>query len=196
MSEWKHFVAILKGNKTDIIILLVTFFFTVVFDLVIAIEVGIVLSSFLFMKRMSESLVVEAVSGEFALAHDEEAVFDEIYQDIPKEIVVYEINGPLFFGASRHFQDTLSQINYRPEIVILRMRYVPFVDATGFRSLSDTIRGFNAASIEVILSGVKQDVRQELERYGIASVIESKMIFEDFNDALFKARQLKKEFKI
>ncbi|MBK8506450.1 MAG: sulfate permease [Saprospiraceae bacterium] len=191
MSEWRHFISILRGNKTDIIILLVTFFFTVVFDLVIAIEIGIVLSSFLFMKRMSESLTIEAVYGESTSVNEEEIVLDEMYDDIPKEIMVYEINGPLFFGASRHFQDTLSQINYRPEIVILRMRYVPFVDATGFRSLSDTIKGFNAAGIQVLLSGVKQEVQQELERSNIASVIEQKMIFEEFKDALVAARQLK-----
>jgi sulfate permease, SulP family len=190
MSEWRHFVSILKGNKTDIIILLTTFFFTVVFDLVIAIEIGIVLSSLLFMKRMSESLQVQSITSEMQDQTDEDAVLDEVYKNIPKEIAVYEINGPLFFGASRHFQDTLSQIHYRPELVILRMRYVPFIDATGFKSLCEIVKGFKSSGIEVLLSGVKNELRQELDRNNIATVIDPRMIFEDFNDALENARAL------
>ena len=187
MSEWRHFISILKGNKTDIIILLTTFFFTVVFDLVIAIEIGIVLSSFLFMKRMSESLQVQTVSGDTESETDPDIVLDEIYKNIPKEILVYEINGPLFFGASRQFQDTLSQIHYRPKVIILRMRYVPFIDATGFKSLYEILKGFNISGIQVILSGVKKELRANLDRNNISGVMDQSMIYEDFNEALAKA---------
>ncbi|MCB0686847.1 MAG: STAS domain-containing protein [Saprospiraceae bacterium] len=184
MSEWKNFISILKGNKTDIIILLTTFFFTVVFDLIIAIEIGIVLSSLLFMKRMSDSLQIDAISKEIPELDAEEKVFDENYPGLPKEITIYEINGPLFFGASRHFQDALSHINYHPRIVIIRMRYVPFIDATGYRSLIQTIRSFQSTGTIVMLSGVSHEVRDELERNKIDEILERDKIFEDFRSAL------------
>jgi SulP family sulfate permease len=98
MSEWRQFKSLLKGNRIDIIILLTTFFLTVFFDLVIAIEVGLVLSSFMFMKRMSESVNVQSITVD---GMNDEKLFDHELKDLPKDVLLYEINGPLFFGAAR-----------------------------------------------------------------------------------------------
>src|SRR5690606_23433032 len=100
------------GNKMDIIILLTTFFLTVVFDLVIAIQIGIVLASFMFMKRMSESVLIENITTENI---NDEHLFDEEILDLPKDVLLYEINGPLFFGAARQFQETITNTHLQPK---------------------------------------------------------------------------------
>ena len=164
--------------------MLTTFFFTVVFDLIIAIEIGVVLSSLLFMKRMSDSLHVQVIENDTLDSEYTDTLIDENYPNIPKDVLVYEINGPLFFGASRYFQDTLSHINYHPVTVIIRMRYVPFIDATGFRSLSETIKAFQSSGTRVILSGVKEEVRAELESYHIEKILDASLIFENFPEAI------------
>ena len=128
MSEWRQFRSILKGKRMDIIILLTTFFLTVIFDLIIAIEIGILLSSFMFMKRMSESVHIQNISTD---TKDEEHLFDEEIKDLPEDVLLYEINGALFFGAARQFQETLTNTHIQPKVIIIRMRYVPSIDATG-----------------------------------------------------------------
>jgi SulP family sulfate permease len=127
MSEWRHFLDMLKGNRMDIIVLLTTFFLTIIFDLVIAIEIGMVLASFLFLKRMSESVSVQTISSDIRAEDEGEILFDEEIKNLPKGVVLYEINGPLFFGAAQEFQDALNNIHMKPKILILRMRNVPFV---------------------------------------------------------------------
>src|SRR5690606_25564873 len=144
MSEWRQFKSLLKGTRMDIIILLTTFLLTVFFDLVIAIEIGIVLSSLLFMKRMSESVAVKNISSESV---NGEFLFDDEQLVIPPDVLLYEINGPLFFGAARQFQETVMQTRMQPRVIILRMRYVPLIDATGFQSLKAIIKWFTSKGI-------------------------------------------------
>tara|TARA_R110002073_G_scaffold72537_1_gene177278 strand:- start:267713 stop:269215 length:1503 start_codon:yes stop_codon:yes gene_type:complete len=139
MSEWKQFRSLLKSNRMDVIILLTTFFLTVIFDLVIAIEIGIVLSSFIFMKRMSDSVNIQGFSSENG---NDEHLFDEELLDLPKDVVLYEINGPLFFGAARQFQETITNTHSQPKVIIIRMRYVPLIDATGYQSIKEIIRTY------------------------------------------------------
>ena len=117
MSEWRQFKSILKGNRMDIIIMLTTFFLTVIFELVIAIEIGIVLSSFMFMKRMSQSVNIQDLSYD---NENGEHLFDEELLDIPKGVILYEINEPLFFGAARQFQETITNTHMKPKVVIIR----------------------------------------------------------------------------
>lgn len=137
MSEWRQFKSILKGDKMDIIILLSTFFLTVVFDLVIAIQVGIVLSSFIFLHRMSQSVEVNNINIEQDRV---ERLFDEETLDVPEGVVMYEINGPLFFGAAWQFQQTVATIPASTaRTIIMRMRYVPLIDATGYETLKEII---------------------------------------------------------
>ncbi len=186
MSEWRQFVSILRGNKMDIIILLTTFFLTVVFDLVIAIEIGIILSSFMFMKRMSESVQIQNISTEIKT---NEKLFDDELKDLPKEILIYEINGPLFFGAARQFQQTITNQNIETKIIILRMRYVPIIDATGFQSLKEIIKTFKNESILIILSGISVDLRKSFRQNGVYELIERKYIVTDIQKAVSKAKQ-------
>ncbi|GLR19832.1 SulP family inorganic anion transporter [Portibacter lacus] len=186
MSEWRQFKSLLKGNRMDIIILLTTFFLTVFFDLVIAIEVGIVLSSFMFMKRMSESLNVETHTIEDL---NEDNLFDEEISDLPKGVTLYEINGPLFFGAARQFQETLMNTNIKPKAIIIRMRYVPLIDATGYQSLKEIIAAYKARKVHIILSGVNSNLLVDFEKNGVFDLINKDSIFFDIKDAI----QLSKE---
>lgn len=187
MSEWRQFVSILKGNRMDVIILLATFFLTVIFDLIIAIEIGIVLASFLFMKRMSESFQVQNITSE---GLENEQLFESENLEIPDHVVLYEINGPLFFGAARQFQETLLNTHSQPIVVILRMRYVPLIDATGFQSLKDIIRTFKSKGISIIVSGVSEQLHKDMERNGLFDFVEEQYIAKDIQSALEKSKKL------
>ena len=187
MSEWRQFLSILKGNRMDIIILLTTFFLTVLFDLVIAIEIGIVLASFLFMKRMSESIHIRNLTSETVPG---EHLFETEDLEIPRDVVLYEINGPLFFGAARQFQETIVQTHSHPRVVIIRMRYVPMVDATGFQSLKEIVKTFNAQGVRVIFSGVGKELMEDFEKYDVFSFLDREFIVKDVNRALELAKQV------
>lgn len=185
MSEWRQFISILKGNRMDIIILLTTFFLTVIFDLIIAIEIGIVLSSFMFMKRMSESVQIQNISTETT---NSEHLFDEEFLDLPPGVLLYEINGPLFFGAARQFQETITNTHLQPHIMIIRMRYVPLIDATGYQSLKEIIKSFKAKGITVILSGISESLKNDFEKNQMFEVLEHDFIFKDIKEAIEKAK--------
>jgi len=187
MSEWRQFISILKGNRMDIIILVTTFLLTVLFDLVIAIEIGIVLASFLFMKRMSESFHVQNVTYDDG---KREKLFDTENLDLPEDILLYEINGPLFFGAARQFQETITQTNIHPKAIIIRMRYVPLIDATGFQSLKEIIKSFRSKGITVLISGVRDELRKDFEKYGMHEIIDNDLIAKDIHQALEKSKSL------
>ncbi|HMR17019.1 MAG TPA: SulP family inorganic anion transporter, partial [Mariniflexile sp.] len=185
MSEWRQFISILKGNRMDIIILLTTFFLTVIFDLIIAIEIGIVLSSFMFMKRMSESVQIQNISTETT---NREHLFDEEFLDLPPGVLLYEINGPLFFGAARQFQETITNTHLQPHIIIIRMRYVPLIDATGYQSLKEIIKSFKAKGITVILSGISESLKNDFDKNQMFEVLEHDFIFKDIKEAIEKAK--------
>lgn len=185
MSEWRQFRSILKGNRMDVIILLTTFFLTVIFDLVIAIEIGIVLSSFMFMKRMSDSINIQNISSE---NKSEESLFDEELLSLPKEVLIYEINGPLFFGAARQFQETITNTHIEPKVVIIRMRYVPLIDATGYQSLKEIIKTYKSKNIQVILSGISDSLSKDFEKHGMDRVIEEKFVVRNIEKAIEKAK--------
>ena len=186
MSEWRQFKSILKGNRMDIIILLTTFFLTVIFDLVIAIEIGIVLSSFLFMKRMSESVQIQNISSENV---NGEHLFDDELLDLPKDVLLYEINGPLFFGAARQFQETVIHTNLQPKVIIIRMRYVPLIDATGYQSLKEIIRSYKSRGIKVILSGIREELINDFKKNDMFSILDKAFVVKDIKEAIEKASQ-------
>ncbi|NDV43927.1 SulP family inorganic anion transporter [Flagellimonas sediminis] len=187
MSEWRQFVSILKGNRMDIIILLTTFFLTVLFDLIIAIEVGVVLASFLFMKRMSESVQIQNITYE---SQEAEQLFENENLEIPKNVVLYEINGPLFFGAARQFQETITQSHIQPKTVIIRMRYVPLIDATGFQGLKEIIKTFKSKGIQVIISGVNDGLEKDFEKFELYGLISKELVVRDIQTALEKAKTI------
>lgn len=181
MSEWRQFKSILKGDKMDIIILLTTFFLTVFFDLVIAIQVGIVLSSFMFMNRMSQSVQVHNINIDQERV---ERLFEEETLDVPEGVVLYEINGPLFFGAARHFQHTLTSIPSSARVIILRMRYVPLIDATGYQTLKEIVSNYQKQGIQVILSGVRDELAKDFERHNVYQVLDRQWVVKDIRQAL------------
>lgn len=187
MSEWRQFVAILKGTRMDIIILLTTFTLTVVFDLVIAIEIGVVLSSFLFMKRMSDSFYIQNIPAQGEAA---EQLFESENLEVPQGVALYEINGPLFFGAAKQFQETITQTHYHPKAVIIRMRYVPLIDATGFQSLKEIIKTFRQQGIVVIISGVRDELEKDFEKFDLFSLIDKEFVVQDIHFALEKAKTI------
>ena len=147
MSEWRSVRTILNGDRHDVVVLLVTFFITVFFDLILAIEVGMVLAAFLFMKRMSDITDLRPVMNEGS----DTMIEDEI-GPVPTGVLVFDINGPLFFGAAQKFQDVLSEIHDRHRVVVLRMKNVPLIDATGLHRLKDILLGMERKGRAVYLT--------------------------------------------
>lgn len=194
MGEWHHFFALMKSNRLDVIVLLTTFLLTVFFDLVLAIEIGIVLSSFIFMKRMSESTSIKDAANIFR--NDEEngdVLFEEELPEIPDGVVLYEINGPLFFGASQKFQEILTDLNQQPKILILRMRHVPFIDATGINGLKEVCRKLQASGTEIVISGANREVKLELLKANLYDLINKHNIQDTITNAMERAKKLLSE---
>lgn len=187
MSEWRQFKTLLKGNRSDVMILLVTFFLTVVFDLIIAIEVGIIISSFVLMKRMSDSTEIKLSKELFT--RDEELEDDESVV-LPKSVMMYEIHGALFFGAAQAFQDTINRMNYRPKVLILRMRHVLFIDATGIYRLKEVIEKFKENDRKVILSEVSPEILEDLRKGEVFSVLDINNVASSIEEATIKAQKI------
>lgn len=158
MSEWRSFRTILKGDRHDVVVLLVTFFITVFFDLILAIEVGMVLAAFLFMKRMSDITDLRPVMNEGS-----DAMIEEEISGLPNGVLVFDINGPLFFGAAQKFQDVLSETHDRHRVVILRMKNVPLIDATGLHRLKDILLGMERKGRSVYLTALDPRVLHVLK---------------------------------
>lgn len=157
MSEWRIFRSVLKsGAKFDIIVLLVTFFLTVLVDLTVAIEVGIILAALLFMKRMADLGT--------NLENKKESDHLRDYSDIPSQIGIYEISGPFFFASAKHYCQIIRTLGLKCQIMVIRMRYVPFIDTTALMNLSNIVSELRKRGIIVILSGVKPEVRQTIEK--------------------------------
>lgn len=156
MSEWRRFREELRAPKSDVIVLLTTFTLTVLVDLTVAVEVGMVLAAFLFMKRMAEVTNVSLLSRDFRDSDVDEAADPNAtdLREIPEEVDVYEIDGPFFFGAAESFKDTVSSVARRPKVLVIRMRRVPVIDSSGLAALRDVVRRSRREGTLVILSDV------------------------------------------
>jgi sulfate permease, SulP family len=190
MSEWRTFRAELRSPKSDVAVLLTTFVLTVLVDLTVAIEVGIVLAALLFMRRMAEVTNVSAITREFddprdVHVSDANAVYRRA---IPKGVEVYEINGPFFFGAAEHFKETLGRVAKKPKVLIIRMRNVPAIDSTGIRALADVVRRTRKDGTLVLLSDVHAQPLVALGRSDLLDEIGDDNIFGNLDDALNRAR--------
>jgi len=181
MSEWRSFHSILKGSLFDMIILVSTFLLTVLVDLTVAIEIGIVLAALMFMKRMADN-------GQ-AFLYDKDSDMIENYKDIPKEIAIYEISGPFFFAAARRYSELLKGLSNSNRILIIRMRHVPFIDATGAHNFIGAIHLLKSKDKRIMLSGVRPDVRKELDNSGITALLSEENIFDNFDIALTAAKK-------
>ncbi len=190
MSEWHEFVSLMKSPKSDIVVLLTTFFLTVIFDLTIAIEIGMVLSVLLFMKRMAEVSNVSVVTREL---EDEEEQPDPNSLDrksIPKGVEVFEINGPFFFGAAKKFKEQMEIVEDPPKVRIIRMRNVPAIDATGLQTLKDFYYDAKKNNTHIILSGVHTQPLYAMTQAGIFDLYGEKNIHGNIDDALDRAREI------
>ena len=181
MSEWRSFVAILKGSKYDVLVLLTAFFLTVFVDLTMAIELGMVFSAMLFMQRMSKLSNIESVNIDTDIL--------ENYSSLPKGVDVYEITGPFFFGAAQSYKETLNEIAGDSKVLILRMRYVPFIDSTGIFTFREVIHDFRIRKVTIVLSGVRPEVRETLVECGLADIIGYDLICDNFGEAVKKASE-------
>ena len=193
MSGWRSFLSIMKNPKSDVIVLWVTFLLTVIFDLTIAIEVGLICACLLFMRRMAETTDVRVISDEIN-PDEEESDFlmgNLEHLTIPEGVEVYEINGPYFFGAGNKFEEIMSALRHqRPKVRIIRMRKVPFVDSTGIHNLTNLCTMSQAEGIQVVLSGVNPTVQAVLHRSGFDKILGEENICSHINVALERAKKL------
>lgn len=191
MSGWRSFLAVMKNPKSDITVLLITFFLTIIFDLTIAIEVGLIIACLLFMKRMSETTDVKAITEEIDPNLESEFSTGNLdHLIIPKGVEVYEINGPYFFGAGNKFEEIMASFGDRPQVRIIRMRKVPFVDSTGIHNLTNLCEMSQKEGIQVVLSGVREKVNAQLEHAGFYHLIGKENICSHINLALKRANEI------
>lgn len=192
MSEWRTFREELRGPKSDVAVLLVTFFLTVVVDLTVAIEIGMVLSAFLFMHRMSEVTAVNAVTQQLARENRDQAdvpLAQLTPRSIPTGVEVFEISGAFFFGAAEAFKETLTQVGGKPKVLIIRMRDVSLLDATGLRALRDVVRRSHAERTLVLIAEIHTQPLAALERSPVYADLGAGQIYMTLEDALDRARE-------
>ena len=191
MCGWRSFLALMKNPKSDVTVLLITFFLTIIFDLTIAIEVGLIIACLLFMKRMSETTDVKVIMDEID-PNDESDIKLENNEHliIPNGVEVYEINGPYFFGAGNRFEEIMASFGDRPKVRIIRMRKVPFVDSTGIHNLTNLCIMSQKEGIQIVLSGVNPKVHAVLARSGFYELIGEENICSHINIALEKAKEI------
>ena len=190
MSEWRSFRAILRNPKSDIIVLLVTFFLTVIFDLTVAIEVGVLIACLLCMKRMAETTNVSVLSDEIDPMADTDVMGNLEHLIIPEGVKVYEINGPYFFGIGNKFEEMMGDMGGRAKVRIIRMRKVPFIDSTGVHNLSNMCRMCAQLGVKVVLSGVNPNVMKVLENAGMDDVVGKENICSHISLALNRAQEI------
>ncbi len=189
MSGWRSFLALMKNPKSDVTVLLITFFLTIIFDLTVAIEVGLIIACLLFMKRVSEITDVKAVTDE--INEESDMIKDNTeHLTIPEGVEVYEINGPYFFGAGNKFEEVMAAFGDRPKVRIIRMRKVPFVDSTGIHNLTNLCEMSHNEGIEVVLSGVCEKVHKQLEKARFYDILGNKNICSHINLALERANEI------
>ena len=189
MSEWHSFISVLKGPRSDSAVLLITFLLTVIVDLTVAIEIGMVLAAFLFMRNMTKSSNVNILTNE--MNKEEQGEDNETISSysIPAGVEVFEINGPLFFGAAYKFKDAMKFIEKTPKVLIVRMRKVPIIDATGIRMLADLNKETRSSGTKLMLSEIESgQVTQELQKARLLFAIGKGNVLPTFEKALIRSK--------
>lgn len=190
MSGWRTIIGIFHSPKSDISVLLVTFFLTVIFDLTIAIEIGLLLAVVLFLRRVMENTEVKAYSGQLDVNEGTDSPNHEVL-DVAKGVSVYEIDGPFFFGIATKFDELMrSTMHNKPVVRIIRMRKVAFIDATGLHNLEILIKSSQSEGIHIVLSGVRPNVREVLEHAGIDRLIGDDHICDHITKAVVMANAI------
>jgi sulfate permease, SulP family len=188
MSEYDTFIDIARGSRSDAAVLVSVFLLTVLFDLTIAIEVGMVMAAFLFMRKMiqiSNVSILLKENGDDVENGDDPNATNKF--DIPKEVEVFELNGPLFFGAAYKFKDSFKIIEKKPKVLIVRMRNVPVIDATGLHTIEDVLRMCKHSKMQLIVSGLQPPVYEEFKKSRLLFKIGKRYVTTDFNTALKRA---------
>lgn len=192
MSGWRTFMQLMKNPKSDVIVLLITFFLTVIFDLTIAIEVGLLIACLLFMKRMAESTQIKVIADEIDPNDETDAEVHEEHLIIPKGVEVYEINGPYFFGIANKFEELMAAMENHPKVRVIRMRRVPFIDSTGIHNLQNLCEMSHREGTHIVLSGVTPNVYSVLEHNGFCKLLGKDHICPNINVALDRAAAIVK----
>lgn len=190
MSGWRTIRAILHNPKSDISVLAVTFLLTVIFDLTIAIEMGLMLAIILFLRRVMENTEIKVYSEQLDIAEGSETTVHEVLNVNPG-VEVYEIDGPFFFGVATKFDEMMrTTLGRKPKVRIIRMRKVPFIDSTALHNLEILIKSSQEEGIHVVLSGVKENVRKSLVNAGIDRLIGNDHICDHITKAVVMANRI------
>ncbi len=188
MSEWRTFVGEFRGPRSDVAVLVTTFLLTVLVDLTVAIGVGMVLAAFLFMRRMSEVSGVSEIRRESADEAEAEGGADPRLAGLDRDVQVYAVNGPFFFGAADRFKETLAQVGQRPKVLILRLRDVPVIDSTGLHALRDVVARCRTDGTRLLLTDVQDPVRRTIERAHVGDLLGADAITATLDEALARVR--------
>lgn len=177
MSEVRHFVKMLKqAPRADVLILLTTFALTILVDLVIAVNIGVLLAVCHFLRRMASSVDVQQLQ--------EQELASQGFTALPQDIVVYSVDGPFFFGAVERFEQALEHTHTEPRVLIIRLRWVPYIDITGLQALEGIISKLHQRQVRVVLIGANERVQAKLERAGIIQLLGQENVHQDFSKAL------------
>jgi len=194
MSGWRTFVWLMKNPKSDFIVMIVTFVLTVIFNLTIAIEIGLLLAVALFLKRTNEATVIRTFSGELDPGKNNDLRLhgqDLEKLHIPAYTEVYEIDGPYFFGIANKFDEISRHIGMDDQKVrIIRMRKVSFIDSTGMHNLEQLYHRSKKCGIQLVLSGVNQHIYKALDKAGLVKLIGKENIRDHINGALARAGEI------
>ena len=191
MSGWRTFKGLMKSPKSDVTVLLITFFLTVIFDLTIAIEWGLVIACVLFMRRVMETTEISVIKDEIDPNKESDLEVHEENLIVPEGVEVYEINGPYFFGIATKFEEMMASMGDRPKVRIVRMRKVPFIDSTGVHNLTNLCEMCQKDNIQVVLSGVNEKVHTVLQKTGFFyDLIGKENICPNINAALERAKEI------
>lgn len=187
MSEWRTFKGLLKNAKSDVAVLITTFGLTVIFDLTIAIEIGLLMAAVLFIRRISETSSISIFKENIKEADYVEGSVDTEVLKLPAGVEVYEIEGPFFFGVANKFEETMKVIGDRSQIQIIRMRKVPFMDTTGAHNLINLINSAQKDNVKILLSGVNPQVQAVLQKSGIEELLGAQNVCANITLALERA---------
>ncbi|MEF9998215.1 MAG: SulP family inorganic anion transporter [Lachnospiraceae bacterium] len=196
MSEWRSFKDLLKSTKSDVAVLIITFLLTIFFDLVVAIEIGMIVAMFLFVRRMSETTMISNISNEYAnmltddLAHNNQLQKETNTLHLDSQIMLYEINGPLFFGASSSFADVMNKVDIQTNIIILKMTHVSTMDATALNALKQIDQRCRNHHILLLYSELNHQPAKLLNKTGFTTLIGEDRFFDTTEDAINVANEI------
>ncbi len=187
MSEWRSFLAVMRTSKNDAAVLLATFFLTVFVDLTVAIEIGMVLAAFLFMRKMTQISNVNIVTGAIKDGEDDKAISK---YKLPEGVEVFEVTGPMFFGAAYKFKESLKLFSTPPKVLVIRMRSVPVIDSTGLHTLEEVFLQCRKNGTKLVLSGVQDGVLKDMIHSGLVTLVGRENIRHDIDAALERVKTI------